>query len=119
MLILTRRVHESIIINDDINIRVLKLHGNQVRLGINAPKEVVIHREEIYQRVRQEEQLKRDLELYSEALSLGKSDIDIAKTLDISPNSVAIYRELIQERLNCADQKVLITKLRSMRLDKK
>ena len=54
MLILTRRVGEAIKINDDVTIVVLGLKGYQVRLGIDAPKEVSVHREEIYQRIQQE-----------------------------------------------------------------
>lgn len=54
MLILTRRVGESLIIGDDVNITVLGVKGNQVRLGVDAPKEVSVHREEIYQRIQQE-----------------------------------------------------------------
>lgn len=54
MLILTRRVGEAIIINDDIEIVALSIKGHQVRIGINAPKEVSVHREEIYQRIQQE-----------------------------------------------------------------
>lgn len=54
MLILSRRVSEAIIIGDDIEIIVLGVKGYQVQLGINAPREISVHREEIYQRIQQE-----------------------------------------------------------------
>ncbi|EGV06571.1 carbon storage regulator [Haemophilus pittmaniae HK 85] len=60
MLILTRKVGESVLIGDDISITVLSVRGNQVKLGVQAPKEVSVHREEIYQRIQQtKEELER------------------------------------------------------------
>ena len=53
MLILTRKVGESVLIGDNISITVLSVRGNQVKLGVQAPKEVSVHREEIYQRIKQ------------------------------------------------------------------
>lgn len=54
MLILTRRVGERLMIGDDVTVKVIEVKGNQVRLGINAPKEIAVHREEIYNRILEE-----------------------------------------------------------------
>ena len=56
MLILTRRVGETVMIGDEVTVTVLGVKGNQVRMGINAPRTVAVHREEIFERIKHEEQ---------------------------------------------------------------
>jgi len=56
MLILTRRVGETVMIGNDVTVTILGVKGNQVRVGINAPKNVSVHREEIYERIKREQQ---------------------------------------------------------------
>ena len=56
MLILTRRVGETVMIGEDVTVTVLGVKGNQVRIGINAPRSVAVHREEIFERIKQEAQ---------------------------------------------------------------
>ncbi len=56
MLILTRRVGETLKIGDNVNVTVLGVKGNQVRIGVDAPRDVSVHREEIYNRIQQENQ---------------------------------------------------------------
>lgn len=70
MLVLTRRLGESICINDDIKIVIQSIKGNQVRIGISAPRETLIHREEIYQKIQKEN--KQAVALPPEMESLGE-----------------------------------------------
>jgi carbon storage regulator len=56
MLILTRRVGETVMIGDNVTVTVLGVKGNQVRVGVNAPRDVAVHREEIFERIKREEQ---------------------------------------------------------------
>lgn len=72
MLILTRRIGETLIIGDDVKVTVLGVRGHQVRLGVDAPKSVSVHREEIYQRIQKEV----DGELVSDEVNGNRKEED-------------------------------------------
>jgi len=74
MLILTRRIGESLMIGDEVSVTVLGVKGNQVRLGVNAPRDVGVHREEVYQRIAQEDE--------SGADANGQNNVGVAATGD-------------------------------------
>ena len=73
MLILTRRIGETLMVGDEVTLTVLGVKGNQVRCGINAPKRVPVHREEIYERIKREER-------ESDDKSNGVSEDDVVAT---------------------------------------
>ena len=60
MLILTRRVGETLMVGDEVTVTVLGVKGNQVRIGVNAPKDIAVHREEIYQHIQKEKEDKEE-----------------------------------------------------------
>lgn len=59
MLILTRKANETLIVGDNVTVTILGVKGNQVRIGVNAPKEISVHREEVYNRIKAEKQQQR------------------------------------------------------------
>lgn len=82
MLILTRRAGETLMVGDDVTITVLGVKGNQVRIGVNAPKHVSVHREEIYQRIQREKEQKENPQL--------AADLDLEDDQDNMGNQISI-----------------------------
>ena len=73
MLILTRRVGEAVVINEEVTVTILGIKGNQVRIGVNAPKNVSVHREEIFERIKSER---------NSALESRSADLDLATAIN-------------------------------------
>lgn len=76
MLILTRRVGETVMIGDEVTVTVLGVKGNQVRLGVNAPREIAVHREEIFQRIQREREGLAPCEVRGEPCEKHRRDAD-------------------------------------------
>jgi carbon storage regulator len=75
MLILTRRIGETLMVGDEVSVTVLGVKGNQVRLGVNAPKYIAVHREEIYQRIQEERSVQENfLNTISESIDNALGD---------------------------------------------
>lgn len=74
MLILTRRIGETLKIGDNVDVTILSVRGNQIRIGINAPRDVAVHREEIYTRIKEEERQQKELGSARVAGSSAKED---------------------------------------------
>ena len=78
MLILTRRTNETLMVGDDVTVTVLGVKGNQVRIGVNAPREIAVHREEIYDRIRAENLQKNVVKaIFRHILVLGDHQQDL------------------------------------------
>ncbi len=86
MLILTRRVGETLMIGDEVTVTVLGVKGNQVRIGVNAPKEVAVHREEIYDRIKREQETSH---VAAENVADNSGDSGEAAFDDTTQNTVA------------------------------
>lgn len=98
MLILTRRVGETLMIGDEVSVTVLGVKGNQVRLGVNAPKDIAVHREEIYQRILHEK-TGQDTDYPNENSGYGYSNFDNNRHLETSRSYATEHSSERPERI--------------------
>jgi carbon storage regulator len=98
MLVLTRRVGETLMVGDEVTVSVLGVKGNQVRIGINAPREVAVHREEIYERIKAEEREQMRNRRLQFSNRRHKNDIPRVPSKDSSGATIKACRRKIPDR---------------------
>ena len=94
MLILTRRVGETLMIGDDVTVTVLGVKGNQVRIGVNAPRDVSVHREEIYERIKKEQSEKRLTPVLDRIRRLGYAE----RSHDLDPETTTLAKPIMTSK---------------------